>query len=88
MKLLNVDFRRSDATAFLPEDGKIRMPFNSLVGLGDTAADKIIEVRDKYEILSIEDLQLRTGISKTVVEILKKNHALDELSDTNQFSFF
>ncbi|MBQ1260488.1 MAG: PolC-type DNA polymerase III [Clostridia bacterium] len=88
VKFLNVDFRRSDATAFLPEDGKIRMPFNSLVGLGDTAADKIIEVRDKYEILSIEDLQLRTGISKTVVEILKKNHALDELSDTNQFSFF
>ena len=88
VKFLNVDFRRSDATAFLPEDGKIRMPFNSLVGLGDTAADKIIEVRDKYEIFSIEDLQLRTGISKTVVEILKKNHALDELSDTNQFSFF
>ena len=88
VKFLGVDFRKSDATAFLPEDGKIRMPFNSLVGLGDTAAEKIIEAREKYEILSIEDLRVRTGISKTVVEILKKNHVVDGLSDTNQFTFF
>ena len=88
VKFLGVDFRKSDAKAFLPENGKIRMPFNSLVGLGDTAAEKIVEAREKYDILSVEDLRMRTGISKTVVEILKRNHALDGLSDTNQFSFF
>ena len=88
VKFLGVDFRRSDAKAFLPEDGKIRMPFNSLGGLGDTAAEKIVEAREKYEIYSIEDLRLRTGISKAVIETLKANHVLDELSDTNQFSFF
>ena len=85
---LNVDLKKSDASAFLPENGKIRMPFNSLVGLGDTAAEKIIEARDKYDIYSVEELREKTGISKTVIEILRRNHVLDELSETNQFSMF
>ncbi len=88
VQFLGVDLRRSDASAFLPENGKIRMPFNSLPGLGDTVADKIIEVREKYEIYSVEDLRCRTGVSKTVVEILRRNHVLDGLSETNQFSMF
>ncbi len=88
VQFLNVDLKKSHATAFLPENGKIRMPFNSLSGLGDTAAEKIIEARDNYDIYSIEDLRRRTGISKTVIEILRRNHVLDELSETNQFSMF
>ena len=88
VKFLNVDLKLSDATAFLPENGKIRMPFNSLAGLGDKAAEKIIEAREKYDIYSIEDLRERTGISKTVIELLRRNHVLDGLSETNQFSFF
>ncbi len=88
VKFLNVDLKKSDASAFLPENGKIRMPFNSLSGLGDTAAEKIIEARTKYDIYSIEDLREHTGISKTVIEILRRNHVLDGLSETNQFSMF
>ncbi len=88
VQFLNVDLKKSDATAFLPENGKIRMPFNSLSGLGDTAAEKIIEAREKYDLYSIEDLRIRTGISKTVIEILRRNHVLDGLSETNQFSLF
>ena len=85
---MKVDLLRSDATAFLPEDGKIRMPFNSLPGLGDTAAAKIIEAREKYDLYSIEELRLKTGITKAVVEILRRNHVLDGLTETNQFSMF
>ncbi len=88
IKFLNVDLKKSDATAFLPENGRIRMPFNSLPGLGETAAEKIIEARDNYDIFSVEELRQHTGISKTVVEILRRNHVLDGLSETNQFSLF
>ncbi len=88
VRFLNVDLKKSDATAFLPENGCIRMPFNSLSGLGDTAAEKIIEARSKYDIYSIEDLREHTGISKTVIEILRRNHVLDGLSETNQFTMF
>jgi DNA polymerase-3 subunit alpha (Gram-positive type) len=88
VKFLNVDLHKSDATAFLPENGKIRMPFNSLSGLGDTAAEKIIEAREKYNIYSIEELREHTGISKTVIEILRRNNVLANLSETNQISMF
>ena len=88
VKFLNVDLKKSDATAFLPENGKIRMPFNSLPGLGDKAADRIIAARDEYDIYSIEDLREHTGISKAVIELLRRNHVLDGLSETNQFSLF
>ena len=88
VKFLNVDLKKSDGTAFLPENGKIRMPFNSLPGLGETAAEKILEARDKYDIYSVEDLREHTGISKTVIELLRRNHVLDGLSETNQFSLF
>jgi DNA polymerase-3 subunit alpha (Gram-positive type) len=64
------------------------MPFNSLPGLGDTAADKIIEARDTYDIYSVQELREHTGISKTVIELLRRNHVLDGLTETNQFSMF
>ena len=88
VKFLGVDLKKSDARAFLPENGKIRMPFNSLGGLGDAAAEKIVEVRDRYELYSIEDLRMRSGISKAVVEILRRNGVLDGLTETNQFTLF
>ena len=88
VKFLNVDLKKSDGTAFLPENGSIRMPFNSLPGLGDTAAEKILEARAKYDIYSVEDLREHTGISKTVIELLRRNHVLDGLSETNQFTMF
>ena len=64
------------------------MPFNSLAGLGDGAAEKIIDARNNYDIFSVEELRLRSGVSKTVIEVLRRNHVLDGLNETNQFSFF
>ena len=88
VQFLGVDLFKSDAMAFLPEDGKIRMPFNSLPGLGDTAAQKIVEVRNNNRIYSIEELRLKTGVSKTVIEIMRRNHVLDNLTETNQMTLF
>ena len=88
IKFLGVSLKMSDSKHFLPENGKIRMPFNSLPGLGDTAAEKIVETRDKFDIYSVQDLRERTGISKSVIEILRRNHVLDDLTETNQFTFF
>ena len=88
VEFLNVDLKKSDATAFLPENGKIRMPFNALGGLGDGAAEKIIKARDNYDIYSVEDLRLRAGITKAVIEVLRRNHVLDGLTETNQLTLF
>ena len=88
VQFLGVDLEKSDASAFLPENGKIRMPFNSLPELGDTAAEKIVEARDSFNITSIEELRLKASLNNKVVEILRRNHVLDKLSETNQLSFF
>ena len=84
---LPVDLYRSDMKKFLPENGKIRMPFSALSGLGETAAQKIVELRDKGEIYSVEDLRNGAGLSRSVIDILRRTHVLDDLSETNQFSF-
>ena len=88
IRFLPVDLLKSDAEAFLPENGSIRMPFNSLGGLGDTAAKKIVEVRSEGEIYSVEDLRERARLSRAVIDILRRNGVLDSLTETNQFSFF
>ena len=87
-KFLPVDIYKSDSKYYLPEDGKIRLPFSSLSGLGDAAAQNIVDSRSGGEYLSIEDLRERTGISKSVIEILQNNGALDGLSQTSQISLF
>ncbi len=86
---LPVDLQKSDASAFLPEDGAIRVPLNSLPGLGDTAAAKIAQTCfKKPPLFSIQELQEQTGISKAVLEILDQNGVLKGLNETNQLSFF
>ncbi|MGN1095417.1 MAG: PolC-type DNA polymerase III, partial [Eubacteriales bacterium] len=87
-KFLPVDIYRSDSKYFLPEDNKIRLPFTSLPGLGEAAAQSIVEARRDGEYLSIEDMKERTGISKAVIEILQNNGVLDGFSETSQISLF
>ena len=42
---------------FKVEDGKIRLPFSSLPGVGGAAADSLAETGKHTEYLSIEDMQ-------------------------------
>ena len=88
IKYLPVHLYKSDASKFLPEDGKIRMPFNCLPGLGDTAAEKIVQARQDGEFFSKQELQDRAKATKAVIEMLEKNHVLDGLSETNQITLF
>ena len=62
--------------------------FKALGGLGDTAAEKIAETRDNNNIFSIQELREKAGISKSIIELLRRNGVLGGLSETNQFSLF
>ena len=85
---LPVDLYKSDATRFLPEDGKIRMPFNCLPGLGESAAEKIVQARADGEFFSKQELQERSKATKAIMELLENNGVLKGLSETNQISLF
>ena len=88
IRFLPVDLRRSHASKFLPEEGGIRLPFASIGGLGESAAQNIMSARDSEDIFSIEDLKIAGKLSKAVIELLGKNHVLDGMSETNQLSIF
>ncbi len=88
IKFLPIHLEKSDAKAFLPENGGIRMPFSALGGLGENAALNIIAARNESPFFSVEDLQIRAKISKSLIEILRKNHILDGLNETDQLSMF
>ena len=85
---LPVDFRKSDAHKYVPEDGKIRLPFDSLPGVGSAAAESVVAARERCQIFSIDDLKRESGMSKSVQEILERNGVLKELSKTNQLTMF
>ena len=89
IKFLSVDIEKSHSYAFLPEgNNAMRMPFSALPGLGENAAANILKAREEEKFFSVEDLQTRAKLSKSVIEILRKNHALDNLNETDQLSLF
>ena len=88
IKYLPIDLYKSGAREFIPENGKIRMPFYTLPGLGESAAESIVRVRENGKIFSREELRIKGGLTKAVMELLDKYGVLDGLSETNQISLF
>ena len=71
------------------EDGKVRLPFCSLKGLGGAAADALERVTIHGEdYLSIEELQQASGVGAGVLDRLRQVGALGDLPESSQVSFF
>ena len=88
VEFLPVDLYKSHATQFLVEDGKIRLPFTAVSGLGAAAALSVAEEREKEPFLSCDDLLARTSLSKTLVDTLKEMGSLGSLPNSAQVSLF
>lgn len=85
---LPIDLYQSHATQYQIQNGCIRLPFNSLKGLGDNAAKNLQEACEKGTFISVEELIERSHISKTIVEALEDIGALQGLPKTSQLSLF
>ena len=90
VEFLPIDLYKSHATIYKIEDGKIRLPFMSMSGTGESAAVALMKARDdgEGEYMSRDDLQQRSGVSKSVMETLEACGALEGLPQSTQMSFF
>jgi DNA polymerase-3 subunit alpha (Gram-positive type) len=90
IEFLPIDVYKSTAQSYVPEDGKIRMPFASLAGIGGAAAEQLARARDDGgpEFSSIEDFSVRSGAGSSTTELLKKCGAFGDLPESDQMSLF
>lgn len=88
IEVLPIDIRKSHAMKYVPENGKMRLPFGALSGVGEKAAYSIYEAAQKGNFVSIEDFQIEAGVSKTIIQNLADLGAMNDLPDTNQISMF
>lgn len=87
-EFLPVYLGKSRAKVYTVEEGKIRLPYTAVKGVGEVAAAALEEATcagQKY--LSIEELQQETGIGNSVIQLLEQVGALGGLPRSNQVSF-
>ncbi len=87
-EFLPIDIFRAQATAFQIIDGKLMPSLNSIDGLGEKAAEGIVEAAKDGKFLSKEDFMNRTKVGKTICGMLDDLGLLGELPESNQLSLF
>ena len=87
----HIDIYRSEATHFLIDEKQNALipPFASVAGLGETAAQSIVEQREGKTFISVEEVAAACPkVSKTHIELLKEAGAFGNMPDTSQLTLF
>lgn len=87
-EFLPVDLYRSHGTRFIVEDGKIRIPFGAVAGIGAVAATNMYETAQARGFKCVDEFQALSSVSKTIIETLDSMGALGDMPKTRQMSFF
>ena len=86
---LPIELGKSRGNKYIVEDGKVRLPFCALKGVGGTAAASLERATiDGQKYISVEELQQATGVTSAVLESLRSAGVLAGLPESSQVSFF
>lgn len=86
-----MDLYESGATRFLVdrENKALIPPFTACPGLGEAAAQSIVDARQGRKFISVEELNASCPkLSKAHIDLLRQMGALDGMPDTSQITFF
>ncbi|MDE6844957.1 MAG: PolC-type DNA polymerase III [Lachnospiraceae bacterium] len=83
-----IDIFSAHSRLFQIVEGKLMPSLNSIEGLGEKAADAIMEAAKDGPFLSKDDFRQRTKASKTVVDLMSDLGLLGNLPESNQISLF
>jgi len=87
-EFMPIDIFAAHSRNFQIIDGKIMPSLSSIEGMGEKAADQVVEAAKDGPFLSKDDFRERTKVSKTVVDLMDKLGLLGKLPESNQISFF
>ncbi len=87
-EFLPIDIFRAHSRNFQIVDGKIMPSLSSIDGLGEKAADAIMEAAKDGPFLSKDDFRSRTKVSKTIVDLMGDLGLLGNIPESNQISLF
>ncbi|MEG2441162.1 MAG: PolC-type DNA polymerase III [Acetivibrio sp.] len=85
-EFLKIDIFTAQAHHFQIIDGKLMPSLSTIEGLGDKAADGVVEAAVKGPFLSQDDFKQRAKVSSTVVESMAAMGLLGDLPVSNQMS--
>ena len=86
-EFLPIDLYKSDALKYRIENGKIRLPFVSLKGVGENASKLIYNAAQQGECISQDEL-LSRGVGKSMIQTLMECGALGDLPESSQMTLF
>jgi DNA polymerase-3 subunit alpha (Gram-positive type) len=87
-EFVKLDIFTAHSRNFQIIDGKIMPSLNSIDGLGEKAADAIMEAAKDGPFLSKDDFRSRTKVSKTVIDLMADLGLLGDIPESNQISLF
>ena len=88
-EFLPIELGKSEAKRYLVEDGKIRLPYLSMKGIGEAAAVSMESTcRENASFLSVDEFQSLAGVSSSVIESLDAAGVFQKLPKSSQISLF
>ena len=87
-EFLPLDIYTAKATHFQIIDGKLMPALSTIEGLGEKAAEAVVEAAKDGIFLSKDDFRQRTKVSKTVIDLMGDMGILGDLPESNQLSLF
>ncbi len=87
-QFMPIDIYKVDAHKFQIIDGKLMPSLSTIEGLGDKAADAVVEAAEQGRFLSRDDFREKTKVSKTVIDLMHDLGLLGDLPESNQLSLF